>query len=195
MNDAGFCLLWGKTIHSSIWINESKETKILWITMLALKNSEGNVLMPVVGLADSAKLTPAECRASLQVLLSPDKDDNSKVDEGRRIREIPGGWFVVNHDTYRFSTAAKREFWRITKAAQRAGRTVDQQEKFEAWEKEHPKEAEILRLKETKKRRPLTKKEKATLEALHKAQCEAMKKLDTVQKEIEAATEQNEEPT
>ncbi len=116
----GFCLLWSKILRSSIWVQESKETRLLWIALMALKDSRGIVQASVVGLADAAKITPEECRSGLRVLLSPDPHDSSGVDEGRRLREVPGGWKIVNHDLYRFSTEAKREFWRTQKAEQRA---------------------------------------------------------------------------
>ena len=115
----GFTLLWGKLLKSSIWINGTKEDRILWVAMLAMKDSEGKIECSLVGLADTAKITPDECRAALVKLLSPDPDDTSGVEEGRKLRVIPGGWQVVNHDLYRFSTAEKREFWRREKAEQR----------------------------------------------------------------------------
>lgn len=120
MNGDGFALLWGKILRSSIWIKESKETRLVWVTLLALKNHEGKIWSSVVGLADSAKVSVEECREALRIFLSPDPDDTSKVEDGRRIREMPGGWEIVNHDLYRFSTEAKREFWRQQKADQRA---------------------------------------------------------------------------
>lgn len=116
----GFTLLWAKILDSSIWINGSKEARLVWITLLAMKNYQGQVFASIVGLADRAKVTPDECRKALKFLLSPDPDDTSKVEEGRRIREIQGGWEIVNHDFYRFSTEAKREFWKSVKAEQRA---------------------------------------------------------------------------
>lgn len=115
----GFALLWGKILDSSIWVKESKETRLVWITLLAMKNSEGKIWSSVIGLAHRAKVSQEECKTALHILLSPDPDDTSKVEEGRRIREIPGGWEVINHDLYRFSTEAKREFWRVQKAEQR----------------------------------------------------------------------------
>ena len=115
----GFALLWGKILDSSIWVKESKETRLVWITMLAMKNFEGKIQASIIGLADRAKVTPEECRTALNVFLAPDPDDTSKVEDGRRIREIPGGWEIINHDLYRFSTEAKREFWRQSKAEQR----------------------------------------------------------------------------
>lgn len=115
-----FALLWGKILDSSIWIKESKESRLVWITMLAMKDFEGKIQASVVGLADRAKVSPDECRTALTIFLSPDPDDTSKVEDGKRIREIPGGWQVINHDLYRFSTEAKREFWRQSKEEQRS---------------------------------------------------------------------------
>lgn len=118
----GFALLWGKILDSSIWVKESKETRLVWITMLAMKNADGMIFASVIGLADRAKVSADECRVALQIFLNPDPDDTSKVEDGRRIREIQGGWQIVNHDLYRFSTEAKREFWRQQKAEQREGK-------------------------------------------------------------------------
>lgn len=115
-----FVLLWGKILDSSLWVKESKETRLVWITILAMKDSDGVIQTSVPGLAYRARVSDDECKKALKVLCSPDPGDTSKVDEGRRIREIPGGWQVVNHDHYRFSTDTKREFWRQQKAAQRA---------------------------------------------------------------------------
>lgn len=118
---SGFALLWGKILDSSIWIKESKETRLVWVTMLAMKDFKGQIQSSVVGLADRAKVSPDECREALRIFMAPDPDDTSKVEDGRRIREIPGGgWEIINHDLYRFSTEAKRELWRQEKAQQRA---------------------------------------------------------------------------
>lgn len=116
----GFTLLWSKILQSSIWVKESKETRLVWITLLAMKGADGIIQSSVIGLADRAKVTSEECRMALEVLLAPDPDDTSGVEEGRRLRVVGGGWEIVNHDLYRFSTEAKREFWRQQKAEQRA---------------------------------------------------------------------------
>lgn len=118
--NTGFTLLWSKTLLSSLWLNESKETKLLFFTMLMLKNSDGVILSSVPGLAHASKLTIPEVEVALGALLSRDNFDSSGVEGGIRIRVVPGGWQVVNHDLYRFSTEAKREFWRQQKAEQRA---------------------------------------------------------------------------
>lgn len=116
---SGFALVWGKMLESSLWVKESKETRLVWIALLVMKDRDGIVQSSVVGLADRAKVSLAECKEALRVLMSPDPDDTSKVLEGRRITEVPGGWSIVNHDAYRFSTEAKRQYWREQKAKSR----------------------------------------------------------------------------
>lgn len=115
----GFTLLWAKMLDSSVWVKESKETRLLWVTVMMMKNSKGQIHSSVLGLGHRARLAPYEVKESLRILLAPDPDDTSGVEEGRRLREIPGGWEVVNHDLYRFSTDEKREFWREQKREQR----------------------------------------------------------------------------
>ena len=114
-----FALLWGKTLDSSVW-QESKETRLLWFTILAMKDQDGIVRASVAGLAHRARITVEECRESLRVLTSPDKDDTSGVKNGVRLEVVKGvGWRVVNNDLYKFSTEARREAWRIDKERQR----------------------------------------------------------------------------
>lgn len=122
---AGFTLLWSKILDSSIWM-ESKEARLVWITMLASKNSDGNVFASPKALAHRARVEPEACAEALKKFLSPDPESTSKEDEGRRIREIPGGWFIINHEEYRFSTEAKREFWKEQKRKQREAKAAEE---------------------------------------------------------------------
>lgn len=127
--------MWSKILLSSLWVGGTKDTKIVWITMLALKNADGIVQGSVPGLAKFAGVSEEECQVVLDVLLSPDPSDTSGVLEGRRILKIPGGWQVVNNELYRFSTEERREFWRITKAEQRAKKDAAAKARQEAREK------------------------------------------------------------
>lgn len=116
----GFSLLWAKILDSSIWM-ESKETRLVWITMLAMKDADGVVRAAHKALAHRARVTEAECEAALKVLRSPDPQSSTPDNDGRRIADLEGGggWQILNHELYRFSTEAKRAFWREQKAAQR----------------------------------------------------------------------------
>lgn len=107
-------------------MKESKETRLVWITLLAMKDFDGVVKSSMVGLADRAKVDLEECRRAIAIFLAPDPDDTSKVEDGRRLREIQGGWQIVNNDLYRFSTEEKRGVWREQKARQRAAKAQRQ---------------------------------------------------------------------
>jgi hypothetical protein len=84
-----------------------------------MKDREGNVTASVPGVAHRARVTLAECQAALKKFESPDPMDTSKVEQGIKIKPIPGGWQVVNHEMYQFSTEARREMWRQNKEMQR----------------------------------------------------------------------------
>jgi hypothetical protein len=96
----GYTKLFGSIVASTIW-REAKETKIVWITMLALADQYGIVSASIPGLADLSKVTIEECEASLAKLMSPDPYSRSKENEGRRIEEVDGGWRILNYVKYR----------------------------------------------------------------------------------------------
>lgn len=92
--------LFGSLLDSSIW-QEGKHVKILWITLLAMKDRDGEVEASVPGLARRAGLSIDETVDGLKVLLAPDPWSRTPDHEGRRLVEMPGGWRVLNHDKYR----------------------------------------------------------------------------------------------
>lgn len=97
---SGFTKLFGSIVNSTIW-REDKDTKIVWITMLAMADKDGVVETSFPGLADAARVSMEECRSSLDKLMSPDEHSRTKDNEGRRIREVDGGWLILNHAKYR----------------------------------------------------------------------------------------------
>lgn len=117
----GYTKLFGSIVASTIW-RESKETKIVWITMLALANKEGVVEASVPGLADLARVTVQECEDALSKLQAPDTYSRTKAHEGRRIQAVEGGWLVLNHAKYRAKMNAdeRREYLRLKQAEWRA---------------------------------------------------------------------------
>lgn len=105
-----YAKLFSTLTSSSIWA-EPHHVRICWITMLAMANRYGAVEASVLGLAHMARITVAECEASLQCFLSPDPYSRTKDHDGRRIEEIPGGWRLLNYEQHRSREAedAKRE--------------------------------------------------------------------------------------
>lgn len=103
-------------IHSSVWA-QSKETRILWVTMLAMKDQNGFVWAALPGLARAANITLEECVDALKILEAPDPYSRTKSHDGIRVQSVEGGWFVINHEKYRAynysdnpEAARKREY-------------------------------------------------------------------------------------
>lgn len=116
--------LFNTIVDSSVW-GESKDVKILWITMLAKKDSNGFVEGSLPGLARAAVLTPSECEKAMKVLESPDRYSTSPENDGRRVSKVDGGWMVLNHAKYRdeierIRLERRREYNRRKQAEYRA---------------------------------------------------------------------------
>jgi hypothetical protein len=95
-----FVKLFGSILDSSIWATDLP-TRIVWITMLAMADEFGVVHASVGGLTRRAQVSDAECRKALAVLSEPDPDDRSGIERGARIRDIQGGWELINYKKYR----------------------------------------------------------------------------------------------
>lgn len=86
-------------IHSTIWQAPDHVFRV-WITMLALKDRDHVVEASIPGLARAAGRSIPETEQALAMFLAPDPYSRTKTDDGRRIREVDGGWFVINGDLY-----------------------------------------------------------------------------------------------
>lgn len=117
----GYTKLFGSLIGSTLWRDDSKELKIVWITMLALVNRDGIVEASIPGLADFAKVSIEECEAALERLQEPDEYSRTPDHEGRRIEKIQGGWRVLNYKSYRqkFDEDDRRAYWAARKRKER----------------------------------------------------------------------------
>ena len=121
----GYTKLFNSIVASTIW-SEPDETRIVWITMLALANSGGIVEASVPGLAVLARVTPEKCRAAIATLEAPDPDSRSQEYEGRRIRKVDGGWLILNHTKYRSKlNAEERREYKTIKQREYRTKSVD----------------------------------------------------------------------
>jgi len=80
----GYTKLFSSILMSSIW-EESTETRLVWVTLLALADQHGHVDGTVKSLARVSRVSIEDCQRALACLLGPDQDDRSGVDGGRRI--------------------------------------------------------------------------------------------------------------
>lgn len=97
---AGYTKLFSDIVESSIWDEDAATCKV-WITMLALCDSEGFIRGSPGWLAKRARVQVEECLSALKKFQSPDPLSRTKDKEGRRIEETPDGWVIVNYLLYR----------------------------------------------------------------------------------------------
>lgn len=98
--EPGFTKIFESLLDSTVW-QETKETRLVWITMLLMKNRLHVVEASVPGLAKRAGVTIQECEAALARFLLPDPYSRTKEHEGRRIEVVDGGWKVLNGEAYK----------------------------------------------------------------------------------------------
>lgn len=138
----GYTKLFGSLIGSTIW-REPDHVRIVWITMLAIKDRHHVVEASVPGLADFARVTLPKCEEALEVLKSPDKHSRTKEFDGRRIEEVPGGWRILNGEKYRAKMNAdeRREAnkiyqrrWREKNKAMKVSTSAEERQKVKDFE-------------------------------------------------------------
>lgn len=91
-----YTILKSSIIFSSIW-NEDAETCKVWITMLAMRNKDGEIYGSFGGLAHTARIPLDITAKAIKKFLAPEADSSSG-DDGRRLIAIPGGWKLINHE-------------------------------------------------------------------------------------------------
>jgi hypothetical protein len=73
-----------------------------------MADADGIVEGSVAGLAHMASLSPELTRQALQVLTGPDPDSSDGT-SGERVLTVPGGWFIINHASYRDRRTKQQE--------------------------------------------------------------------------------------
>lgn len=124
-----FTKLFESILDSTVW-QEDLHVKIVWITMLAMKDIDGVVHASIPGLAKRAGVTIPQCEDALDRFLAPDKYSRTKDHEGRRIEAVDGGWVVLNHDKYRDLLDAEDQ--RVKAAARQQRKRDKEKAKSEA---------------------------------------------------------------
>ena len=64
--------LFQSILQSSLWV-EDAETKVVWITMLALSDRHGEIQASIPGLARTAGVSVDSCERIISKLASPDR--------------------------------------------------------------------------------------------------------------------------
>ncbi len=113
----GYTKLFQSILESTVW-QETPPVKVVWITLLAMADRDGIIEASVPGLAKRAGVERPYCEQALALFLAPDPDSRTPDHEGRRIAVVPGGWRLLNYETYR-ERASKEEYAEKNAARQR----------------------------------------------------------------------------
>lgn len=90
-----------KIFTSTIW-GESRDTKLLWLTMLIAMDEDGYIeASSTTDLAALARMPEADVIEALKPLESPDLKTEQPHKGVRTIRVPGGGWYVLNATKYR----------------------------------------------------------------------------------------------
>lgn len=123
---SGFTKLDSSLIASSVW-SEPDKTRIVWITLLAMADRNGDVKASIVGLAHQAREPLEDTMKAIETLSMPDPFSGRKEMEGRRILPIEGGWHLVTHSHYRNSLRIEEKREQTRKRVRKyRGRSVTQ---------------------------------------------------------------------
>jgi hypothetical protein len=120
---SGFTKLVPEIVQSSIW-NEPSDIRIVWITMLAIKDENGYVRGNAETLARMANVPIDAVNNALTKFQNPDANSHTPDDDGRRIEKYQGGWLVLNHDKYRCNDSVVREQARLRVKKHRDRRNI-----------------------------------------------------------------------
>lgn len=109
----GYTKLFAEIVGSSVW-GEDDQTRIVWITLLALKNKDHIVRLALTGLSRLANVPLDATQRAVDKFLSPDPYSRSREHEGRRIKAVDGGWLILNGEKYRekLNLDERREYLR-----------------------------------------------------------------------------------
>lgn len=116
----GYTKLFEELVRSSVW-REDNQTRIVWITLLALKDRNHFVRGDDRYLAAVANVSIEDFQKAVGKLSGPDPNSHLKNDDGARIRMGDGGWFIINGEHYakKLSAAERAEYNRQKQAEYR----------------------------------------------------------------------------
>lgn len=94
-----FSPLFSNIVESSIW-EEAYHVRILFVSMLAIKDLDHVVRKNEYQLRKRANITEAELAEGLKVLLEPDLKRPGQPFGGRRIERVNDGFLILNGQFY-----------------------------------------------------------------------------------------------
>lgn len=129
--------LWSMVVDSSLWSEPDYVVKI-FLTMMALKDSDHVYRGSAFSLAQRAHKTEAEVLDALKILASPDaRRIETQEYDGRRIQAVEDGWLILNGEKYR----------KLMSDEMRRARNREAQRRFRLKNKGRPIAGEVLAIR------------------------------------------------
>jgi hypothetical protein len=95
-----WCPLFSKIVDSSVW-TEALHVRVVFVTMLALKDADHCCRYNAFALGRRANIPEKDVIDALRVLSSPDKSRlEPQPFDGRRIEKTQDGWLILNGELY-----------------------------------------------------------------------------------------------
>lgn len=94
-----YAKLFQDILNSSLW-EEDSDTRIVWITLLAMADKDGMVRATARAVARQAIIEPGITDRALEKFQRPDPLSRNPDNEGRRIERVPGGYLILNFAAY-----------------------------------------------------------------------------------------------
>jgi hypothetical protein len=100
LNDDRYAKLFASMLDSSIW-SEDTSTRLVWVTLLLMKDHRGYVGASIDGISRRARVPIEDTEVAMTKFQEPDPRSRSQEHEGRRIERHGRGWLVLNHQQFR----------------------------------------------------------------------------------------------
>lgn len=101
--------LFSSVVESSLW-DEPLHVRVLFMTLLALKEQDQVVRKNEYQLRRAANIEGVQVAEALKILSRPDRKRPNQEHEGRRIKEVADGWLILNGELY------EKQMRRVSKA-------------------------------------------------------------------------------
>ena len=117
MSTEPFVKLLSSITDSSVWAYDD-QTRIVWITMLAMANRRGVVHAAVPGIANRARVSLESAEKAVAIFEAPDPYSRNPDNDGRRVVRVEGGFRLLNYEKVRnlkdieADRVRKRKWWR-----------------------------------------------------------------------------------
>ena len=89
--------LWCDILDSSLWLDQSAETRIVWITLLAMADADGMVRATEKAISRRAVVSQEKTSKALELFQSADPDSRNRDNDGRRLEKVPGGYLLLRY--------------------------------------------------------------------------------------------------